>query len=171
MTDHRQPQPTTAQLRLLRELALERGESFARPVTRAQASAEISRLKRRKRTPRADAARERRQVAVDMSARSGGAAAIRPHELTGHGSTATWSADTRPALAITHTVAHGTLVDGTTAGDGAAEILKSYGLRWAPRLQRWQLPRAAGRPVNRRLMGALIAALRVYGFEVQTPDD
>lgn len=166
MTDPRQSRPTPAQMRFLRALALERGESFAMPETRAQASAEIRRLKRRRRTPAADVARERDDIRRDLAAGAGDAA-VRPHELTGYGSTAAWSTDLRPVLVVSHDAKHGTLVDGTTAGDGAAEILKGYGLRWSHPLGRWQLPRSAGRPANARMLDALASALRVYGFEVE----
>jgi hypothetical protein len=54
--------PTAKQLRILRALALERGESFATPQTRAQASREIGRLKARRRSTRTDRAIDRREV-------------------------------------------------------------------------------------------------------------
>jgi hypothetical protein len=92
MTDPRHNRrPTRKQLRLLRELALERGESFAIPATAADASAEIHRLKRRRRTSPADVRRERAQISRDLAERSGGATAIQPTEITGYGSSARWA--------------------------------------------------------------------------------
>lgn len=83
--------PTLKQLRLLRELALERGESFAMPTTRAQASSEISRLRSRKRTSYADVRRERFDISRALATERGGATAIRLTEVTGYGSSARWA--------------------------------------------------------------------------------
>ena len=83
------PQPTAKQLRLLRQLALERGESFAMPQTRAQASREIGRLKARQRSTRTERAVERHQVSRDL-ADSGDAARVGGSEITGYGASATW---------------------------------------------------------------------------------
>ena len=83
------PRPTAKQLQLLRRLALERGESFVTPQTRAQASREIGRLKARKRSTRTERAVERRQVSRDLAA-SGDAARVRDSEITGYGASATW---------------------------------------------------------------------------------
>ena len=92
MTDPRQHhKPTRKQQRLLRELAIERGESFAMPATAADASAEIHRLKRRRRTSPADVRRERSQISRDLATQSGGATAIQPAEVTGYGSSARWA--------------------------------------------------------------------------------
>jgi hypothetical protein len=67
----------------LRRLALERGESFATPQTRAQASREIARLKARERSTRTERAVERRQVSRDLAA-SGDVARVRDSEITGY---------------------------------------------------------------------------------------
>jgi hypothetical protein len=91
MTDTRQHyKPTVKQMRLLRQLAIERGESFAMPTTKAEASEQIRRLKRRYRTPYADIRRERVQVSRDLAER-GGTAAIQPGEVVGYGSSARWA--------------------------------------------------------------------------------
>lgn len=82
--------PSSKQLRYLRDLALQRGESFSYPTTSAQASAEIERLKARKRTSAADRRRESAQVRRDMAERRGDASSIRAEELRGWGSHATW---------------------------------------------------------------------------------
>jgi len=83
------PRPTAKQLQFLRRMALERGESFAMPQTRAQASCEIGRLKARRRSIRTERAVERRQVSRDL-ADSGDAARVRGSEITGYGANATW---------------------------------------------------------------------------------
>jgi hypothetical protein len=84
------PKPTSKQLRLLRQLAVERGETFATPVTRSQASAEIARLKTRPRSARSERAIERKEVARDLAS-TGNAAIVRDREVTGYGSTARWA--------------------------------------------------------------------------------
>jgi len=92
MTDPRRAsKPTPKQLRLLRELALERGESFAMPRTRAQASSEISRLRSRKRTGYADVRRERLDISRALATERGGATSIRLTEVVGYGSSARWA--------------------------------------------------------------------------------
>jgi hypothetical protein len=86
--------PTPGQLRYLRDLAMQRGESFATPHTFAQASHEIDRLKQRKRTPRSDVRRELREVSQDMATRRGDAAQVQIGvETRGYGSSATWNTD------------------------------------------------------------------------------
>jgi len=67
------------------------GESFAWPTTQTQASREITRLKKVKRTSRADRRREEKEVRSDMATRRGGAAAVRDEEIGGYGSTASWA--------------------------------------------------------------------------------
>jgi hypothetical protein len=81
--------PTAKQLRYLRSLALQRGESFTYPATAAQASAEIGRLKGRKRGSYVERRVEREQVSRDMAMR-GGDAAVRDSEIVGYGSSARW---------------------------------------------------------------------------------
>jgi hypothetical protein len=92
MTDpqHHTKKPTSKQLRYLRSLAESRGESFAYPASAAQASAEIERLKGRRRTPRADRRREVAEVRRAMAGRGGDAAAPRSEELGGYGASAGW---------------------------------------------------------------------------------
>ncbi|HWW67355.1 MAG TPA: hypothetical protein VNY83_05180 [Solirubrobacterales bacterium] len=86
--------PSTKQLRFLHNLAEQRGESFAYPRTAAQASAEIERLKGRKRGSYTERRIERRQVSRDMAER-GGAAAVRESEIVGYGSSARWKVSER----------------------------------------------------------------------------
>jgi hypothetical protein len=81
--------PTPRQLRWLRRLAMQRGESFAYPQTAAQASAEIKRLEGRSRGSYVERQIDCDQVGSDM-ARRGGAAAVRESEIEGHGSSARW---------------------------------------------------------------------------------
>lgn len=94
MTNANHRPPTSKQLRFLRNLAMQRGESFAFPTTAAQASAEIERLKARKRGSYTERRIEREQVSRDMATR-GGAAAVHDSEIVGYGSSAHWKVGER----------------------------------------------------------------------------
>jgi hypothetical protein len=65
--------------------------TFATPATVEEASAEIRRLKRHRRSSRADIHDDRKAVARDMAMRRGDAAKVRDFEVTGYGSSATWA--------------------------------------------------------------------------------
>lgn len=90
-SDRNQAAPTAKQLRYLRELAVSRGESFAYPQTRAQASEEIGRLKRRVKTPTAERRREERAVRDRIAAAASDGASVRAEEIGGYGSSARWA--------------------------------------------------------------------------------
>jgi hypothetical protein len=84
------PKPTAKQLRYLRHLAGSRGQTFTTPTTRAEASAEIERLKSNRPQRRVE-----RQVEVFADSRGiadrwGGATAVREDEIEGYGSSARW---------------------------------------------------------------------------------
>jgi len=88
---HPQPaKPTTKQIRYLKALAGKRGETFTYPQTRAEASAEIKRLKSRKIQPvaerRFEASRPPRWSEIQ-----GDKAQTWAFEVEGYGSTAQWS--------------------------------------------------------------------------------
>jgi hypothetical protein len=82
--------PTPKQLRLLRTLAVERGETFAVPRTKAEAGGEIARLKARDRSARSEAALDRREVSHNL-ARTGDAATPHSHEIVGYGASTGWA--------------------------------------------------------------------------------
>jgi hypothetical protein len=86
--------PTAKQLRYLRNLAMQRGESFTYPRSATEASAQIERLKRRRPSSRVDRRIERQQLGRDMAMR-GDAAAVRDSEITGYGSSARWKVGAR----------------------------------------------------------------------------
>ena len=94
MTEHHPqpagPPPTPRQQRYLRQLAMQRGISFAPPRTRFEASRLIDQLKRRAPDSTADRRREIRAVQDDMARRGDDARVIEGLETTGHGSSATW---------------------------------------------------------------------------------
>ena len=80
--------PTPKQLAYIKRLSGARGLSFAKPKTIAAASRQIEALKAM------PASRSERQLEQDLgqSIRPGGTAAtFRRHEITGYGSTCTWS--------------------------------------------------------------------------------
>jgi len=81
--------PSARQMRYLRSLADQRGESFAYPRTAAEASAEIDRLLGRRRSDRLERHLDRFEVGRAMAAR-GDAAAVRDAEIVGYGSSARW---------------------------------------------------------------------------------
>jgi hypothetical protein len=90
MTNSQLP-PKPRQLSYLRDLAKKAGESFSYPRTRAQASAEINRLKRRPALTIAERRREAAEAHRGIGGIPGDAAAVRDEELAGHGATAHWS--------------------------------------------------------------------------------
>jgi hypothetical protein len=89
-SQHHHRKPSSKQLRYLRSLAERCGESFAYPATSAEASAEIDRLKGRRRTAGADRRREVAQVRQAMARGVGDAAAVREAEIRGYGSSCRW---------------------------------------------------------------------------------
>ncbi len=70
------------------------------------------------------------------------------------------------ALTITHTHEEGTLIEGTSRGDGTAEILKREGWRWGRSIAAWYVPHSRDRLPNPWKIQRTVAALRVAGFTV-----
>jgi Domain of unknown function (DUF4326) len=99
-----QIKPTPRQLRYLRVLAQRSGTTFTTPQSIGEASRMIETMQQRKRTPTGEVRRERRAVSQDIATRRGDAAQVRPSELMGQGSSATWrrrepqAADARPRV-------------------------------------------------------------------------
>jgi hypothetical protein len=81
--------PSPRLLRLLPIMAQERGVSFVRPTTLAQARSEYRRLKAIPRECRAQRSADHVAV-VDAMRRSGGSSRVRPEEIAGFGSSARW---------------------------------------------------------------------------------
>jgi hypothetical protein len=83
--------PTNKQLSYLRTLADRSGQTFAYPRTRAQASAEIRRLKAATPSTRLERALERREIADAIARGPQNAASVDlDRDVTGYGSTASW---------------------------------------------------------------------------------
>lgn len=75
-------------------------------------------------------------------------------------------------LEITHTVTEGTLLDGTSRGDGTAELIKLLGWRWGRSISCWYLPRSRDHRADPRRIETTRAALAAAGFTVTvTVDD
>lgn len=72
---------------------------------------------------------------------------------------------------ITHTHEAGTMIDGTTRGDGSAEVLKAAGWRWSRNLGSWYVPQSRDRIPNAWKIERTVTALTAAGFEVGTELD
>jgi hypothetical protein len=84
--------PSRRQLNYLRSLADRTGQTFTWPQTKAQASREIQRLRRTRRSTALERAIERLDLQSEQAARQANCdVPVDLGEITGHGSTATWS--------------------------------------------------------------------------------
>lgn len=71
------------------------------------------------------------------------------------------------SLTITHSPAEGTLIEGTSRGDGTAEILKTNGWRWSRQLGAWYVPQSRDHAPRTWVLDATAKALRTAGFDVE----
>jgi hypothetical protein len=85
----RPDKPTAKQLRCLRTLAAERGQSFTNPTTKAQASAEIGRLKTQPRQSRLERHAEQRELEHVEPPQD--ATRVHEREIAGYGAHAHWT--------------------------------------------------------------------------------
>lgn len=69
-------------------------------------------------------------------------------------------------LVITHTHAEGTLIDGTSKGDGTAEALKANRWRWGRSIGSWFIPSSRDNRPDHYKIETTAKALREAGFEV-----
>ncbi|ASD24190.1 hypothetical protein B7495_18025 (plasmid) [Cryobacterium sp. LW097] len=74
-------------------------------------------------------------------------------------------------LTITHTHEAGTMIDGTSRGDGTAEVLKSTGWRWGRSISAWFVPQSRDRLPKLHTITRTKTALEAAGFEVTTEID
>ena len=74
-------------------------------------------------------------------------------------------------ISITHTSASGTLVEGTSKGDGSAEILKVNGFRWSRNLGSWYLPRSRDQKPKTAIIHRASEQLRGAGNTVRESID
>ena len=91
----RQPMPSKAptpkQLAYLRALAERTGQTFAMPRTRQDASAEIRRLKATPTESQLERRIEQDEIADAIGTGRQDSVRVAPDEVTGYGSSATWS--------------------------------------------------------------------------------
>lgn len=74
-------------------------------------------------------------------------------------------------LIIEHTEAGGTVLDGTSRGDGSAEVVKALGWRWGRSISCWYVPRSRDVAPKRALIELTVRRLREAGFEVEVTID
>jgi hypothetical protein len=74
-------------------------------------------------------------------------------------------------ITISHNRTEGTLVHGTSKGDGTAEVLKVNGFRWFRSLGCWGLTQSRDKAANRFRIDQAASALRAAGFEVAVEID
>lgn len=74
-------------------------------------------------------------------------------------------------LVITHTHAEGTLIDGTSKGDGTAEALKANRWRWGRSIGAWFIPRSRDNRPNHYKIDITAKGLREAGFDVELKID
>jgi hypothetical protein len=76
------------------------------------------------------------------------------------------SADPAAELVIRHSNSEGTLVHGTSRGDGSRDALRGAHFRWSRSLSAWYKPNTRGRSAKRATIEVLRAALVDAGFTV-----
>lgn len=69
-------------------------------------------------------------------------------------------------LEISHSHEEGTLLSGTTRGDGSGEVVKACGWRWSRYLGCWYVQRSRDRDADMALIGRTVERLREAGFAV-----
>lgn len=69
-------------------------------------------------------------------------------------------------LTLMHTILDGTLADGTSRGDGSADIFKRFGWRWGRTISCWYLPHSRDRRAKTATIEATRQALQDAEFEV-----
>ncbi|MFD7161568.1 DUF3560 domain-containing protein [Kribbella sp. NPDC059898] len=77
----------------------------------------------------------------------------------------------RPVIRLTHSHAEGTLAEGTTRGDGSAEVFKAQRWRWSRLLGMWHVPRSRDRLAKLWEINAAKQALEAAGFVVEVDVD
>src|SRR5580704_6278309 len=74
-------------------------------------------------------------------------------------------------ITIRHTHADGTLVEGTSRGDGTAAILKAHRFRWFPSIAMWGIAQSRDRLAQTGRIEIAAKALREAGHEVTVEID
>lgn len=71
------------------------------------------------------------------------------------------------SLTIRHTPEAGTVLEGTSRGDGVAEIVKLLRWRWSRGLEAWYVPRSRDTAPQRGLIKTTAGALKEAGHDVE----
>lgn len=74
-------------------------------------------------------------------------------------------------ISIEHTEEQGTILAGTSRGDGTAEVVKALGWRWGRSIASWYIPRSRDVPPKRALIARTADALRAAGHDVDVQVD
>ena len=74
-------------------------------------------------------------------------------------------------LTISHTHAEGTLIHGTTKGDGANEVLKRHRWRWGRSITAWYIPHSRDTKAQQYRINATAQDLESIGFTVDLDID
>lgn len=74
-------------------------------------------------------------------------------------------------LTISHAHAQGTLIEGTSKGDGSADALKANRWRWSRHLGSWYIPGSRDHDARSWQIEATAEQLRAAGFEVEVEVD
>jgi hypothetical protein len=74
--------------------------------------------------------------------------------------------ETHGCIVIAHTNENGTLVSGTSRGDGSRDALRAAGFRWSRNLGLWYRRQSRGFAPRHARIDMLAAALRAAGFTV-----
>ncbi|MEB3067345.1 hypothetical protein, partial [Parvimonas micra] len=70
-----------------------------------------------------------------------------------------------------HAAAEGTLIEGTSRGDGSAEALKANGWRWSRALGSWYVPHSRDREPKTAIINRTAEQLTAAGFIVEISID
>lgn len=71
-------------------------------------------------------------------------------------------------LTITHSHEAGTLIEGTSKGDGTADVLKRVGWRWGRSIAAWYVPNSRDHLPHHFKINRTVSALQAAGFDVET---
>jgi len=74
-------------------------------------------------------------------------------------------------LQVSHSHEEGTLLVGTSRGDGSGEVLKACGWRWSRGLGSWYVQRSRDKDADMSLIARTVERLRRAGFEVEVEVD
>lgn len=78
---------------------------------------------------------------------------------------------TAETLTITHTAEEGTLIEGTSKGDGSRIALRDNGWRWGRSIGTWYVPHSRDKAPKWHVVNATAAVLRAAGFTVEIDVD